>query len=249
MEFKEINPSQNKIVYQEKESSHFDNLVHEHCYNGACDVIGKDKFVRDLLFDLKSHDEKTFLHSLEVGNMAAFLINQLGNKLNEKEKRVLMSSALLHDYGKTSIDPKILNKREPLTPQELLEIEKHPAVSFHILKEWDMDVAKVSVAHHEHQDHTYPRKGFMDDVMEKRTPDKEVDKLSRILAIIDSFQAMLDPTRPSNIRNPKTIDEAVAELNKKFVLNEDKEIIFLLEEYYYEKLKNEKNKISKEQVH
>ncbi len=241
MEIEQFPQNQDNIIHHKNNIEDFKQLVNERCRGCACSVIKEDKFVHDLLFDLKNHDEKTFLHSLEVGNMAAFLINRLDEKLTEKEKRILMSSALLHDYGKTSIDPKILNKKENLTPEELLEIEKHPTVSFHVLKEWDIDVAKVAVAHHEHQDHTYPRKEFVSDIMEKRVPSKELDRLSRILAIIDSFQAMLDITRPSNMRNPKTIDETVAELNKKFVLNRDKEIIFLLEDYYYNKINGNKN--------
>ena len=244
--------SQNKeqtAVHYPGENYEFSLSLAENCSDNALDVIREKKFIRERLLDIKNHDEKTFLHSLEVGNMTAFLINRLGDKLSKEEREILISSALLHDYGKTSIDPEILNKKEELTPEELTEIEKHPTETFYALREWNIEVAKVSVAHHEHQDHTYPRKEFTDDVMRERTPSKEVDKLSRILAIVDSFQAMLDPTRPSSIRSPKTIDETIDELNKKFILKEDKETIFLLEKYYYEKLDNEEKKNSKEQIH
>lgn len=216
----------------------FSLALAKNCNHEALDVIRENRFIRERLRDIKDHHEKTFLHSLEMGNMAAFLIDKLGDKLTEEEKKDLLSSALLHDYGKTSIDPEILDKEDELTQEERLEIEKHPTETFHALKEWRMNVAKISAAHHEHQDRSYPRKDF-----------REINKLSRTLSIIDSFQSMLDPTRPSSKRNPKTIDEIVEELNKKFVLSEDREIVFLLEEYYYEKLKNEKNKGFKEQVH
>ncbi|EKE21303.1 MAG: HDIG protein [uncultured bacterium] len=242
------NQEQTAIHYP-GENYEFSLSLAENCSDNALDVIREKKFIRERLLDIKNHDEETFLHSLEVGNMTAFLINKLGDKLAKKEKEILISSALLHDYGKTSVDPEILNKREELTPKELMEIEKHPTATFHALREWNIEVAKVSVAHHEHQDHTYPRKEFTDYVMGERIPSEEVDKLSRILAIVDSFQAMSDPTRPSSIRNPKTINEIIDELNKKFILREDKEIIFLLEEYYYEKLNNEEKKNSKEQIH
>ncbi|MFA6184297.1 MAG: HD domain-containing phosphohydrolase [Parcubacteria group bacterium] len=219
-----------------EEEQNFDNLVKKNCYNQACEIIDKDEFIRQSLMEIKEHDMKTFLHSLEVGNMTAFIVNQLGDKLTEEEKRVLMTSALLHDYGKTSVDAGILNKEGELTQEERLKIEKHPEASFVALKNWDIEVAKVAVAHHEHQSHSYPRKNFLDDVLEKRADDKQVRKLSRMLAIMDSFQSMLDPARPSNRGKIKSIDEIVAELNdKKFILNEDKEIIFLLEEYYYKR--------------
>lgn len=242
MLFGEMPQGQDKVIQHNDENAEFNHLVSERCNNNACTIINEDKFIHELLLDLKSHDERTFLHSLEVGNMTAFLIDNLKEKFTEKEKRILMSSALLHDYGKTSINPDILNKKEILTPEEKLEIEKHPMEGFYALKEWNIDVAKVAVSHHEHQEHTYPRKGNLPDILEKRTGSRETNRLSRILAIVDSFQAMIDPTRPTSIRNPKTIDQTIAELNKKFILSEDKEIIFLLENYYYEKEANKKRR-------
>jgi HD-GYP domain-containing protein (c-di-GMP phosphodiesterase class II) len=225
--------------YQEKERE-FESLVLENCYNTGCEIITKDEFVKKYLADLKEHDKNTFIHSLEVGNMMAFLINQMGDKLKEEEKRTLMMSALLHDYGKTSVDARILNKRGTLTKGEEKIIEEHPRHSFNALKDWDEEVAKVAVAHHEHQAHSYPRKEFVEDILDKRGNGDQIRKLSRILAIVDSFQAMTDSSRPSNIRNPKTIEQIVRELNdKKFILNTDKEILFLLESYYYQNKKKD----------
>lgn len=241
MKFEEIPQGQDNIIHHSDENDTFNQLVADKCRGSACDIIRDDEFVHELLLDIKNHDEKTFLHSLEVGNMAAFLIENLKDKLSEKERQILIGSALLHDYGKTSISPEILNKREALTPEERREIEKHPTESYYALKEWNADVAKVAVAHHEHQEHSYPRKETLPEIIEKRVRDDEADRMSRILAIMDSFQAMIDPTRPSTMRNPKTIDEVISELNKKFILSEDKEIIFLLEAYYYEKVKNISN--------
>lgn len=241
MKFEQMPQSQDEIIHHSDENNDFDQLVNEKCQGEACHIIRDDEFVHEMLLDLKNHDEKTFLHSLEVGNIASFLIEKLKNKLNEEEIKDLMAAALLHDYGKTSVDPKILNKKELLTLEEKKEIEKHPTEGFYALKEWNFDVAKVAVAHHEHQEHSYPRKETLPEIVEKRKEDKKTGKLSRILAMIDSFQAMIDPTRPSTMRNPKTIDETIAELNKKFILPEDKEVIFLLETYYYEKMQDKSN--------
>lgn len=234
--------AEKSFSHPKEEEQEFESLVLENCYNQGCEIISKDEFVKKSLTDLKEHDKNTFIHSLEVGNIMAFLIDKLGDKFSEEEKRILMMSALLHDYGKTYIDAKILNKRETLTGKERKIIEEHPRHSFDALKEWDKEVAKVAVAHHEHQEHSYPRKDFMEDVLDKRGDDnKKARELSRILAMVDSFQAMTDSTRPSNIRNPKTIDQIIKELSDdKFILNGDKEILFLLETYYYQnKKKNE----------
>lgn len=233
-------PENKKESFVEEEKE-FENLILENCYNQGCEIITQDEFVKKSLFDLKEHDKNTFVHSLEVGNMMAFLINKMGDKFDDREKQTLMMSALLHDYGKTSIDAQILNKRDILTEKEKKVIEEHPRHSFNALKDWDEEVAKVAVAHHEHQEHSYPRKEYVEDILDKRNGNGDkIRKLSRILAIVDSFQAMTDPTRPSNGGKVKEMNQIVKELNdKKFILNEDKEIIFLLETYYYQNKKKD----------
>ena len=228
--------SQKQVDFsKKKEEGKFEDLVLENCYNQGCEIINRDDFVHQSLLEIKEHDLNTFMHSLEVGNMMAFLINRLGDKLKAEEKTTLMMSALLHDYGKTSIDAEILNKRGDLTDEEHKIIETHPRASYDALKDWNSWVAKVSVAHHEHQGHSYPREKIVEDILDKRDGSQNVRKLSRILAIVDSFQAMTDPTRPSNRSHPKKVDEIVKELgSKKFILSEDQEILFLLEDYYYQ---------------
>jgi len=232
--------SGDKSLSHIKEEHEFENLVLENCYNQGCEIINKDDFVRNSLISLKEHDKNTFIHSLEVGNMMAYLINEMGDKFTEEEKRTLMMSALLHDFGKTHIDADILNKRETLTDKERKIIEEHPRHSFNALRDWDEEVAKVAVAHHEHQAHSYPRKDFLRDVLDNRGKEGQIRKLSRILAIVDAFQAMTDMTRPSNIRNPKKMDQIIKELREKKIMpREDEEVLFLLETYYYQNKKKD----------
>ncbi|MDX9913904.1 MAG: HD domain-containing protein [Candidatus Moranbacteria bacterium] len=233
--------SRDKSFSHIKEEEHeFENLVLENCYNQGCEIISRDDFVRNSLISLKEHDKNTFIHSLEVGNMMAYLINEMADKFTEEEKRTLMMSALLHDFGKTHIDANILNKRETLTDKERKIIEEHPRHSFNALRDWDEEVARVAVAHHEHQAHSYPRKDFVKDVLDNRGKDGQIRKLSRILAIVDAFQAMTDMTRPSNIRNPKTMDQIIKELRERKIMpREDEEVLFLLETYYYQNKKKD----------
>lgn len=241
--------NKSEMAYVEREEKELNRLVKTECQEKVSSIIEKEKVVYALLADLKYHDEKTFLHSLEVGNIAAFLINNLKGKFTEREEKVLLSSSLLHDYGKTYVAPEILNKESSLTSEDFSEIKQHPARGFDTLREWDDDVAKVIVSHHEHQDNSYPRENYLDNVpAEKRSAEKMINRLSRIIAMVDTFQAMLDKERPSNITKSKNIDDVIRELDRNFVLNEDKEIIFLLETYYYNKLDDEKFKNPKNQI-
>lgn len=236
-----------EMIPQKNKHNKFDELLFNKCEGAACVILKKDDFVRDLLGKIKNHDEKTFLHSLEVGNMAAFLTKKLGEELIEKEKQILISSALLHDYGKVFVDSRILNKEGGLTAEEFLEIKEHPKTTYIALKDKLSAEAKVAVEHHEHQENSYPRKKVSNNVMERRNNDVRISKLSRILAIIDSFQSMLDPTRPSNKNKTKSIEIIVDELNREFALSEDKEIIFLLEMYYYNKVKSSRDQKNSDQ--
>lgn len=235
--------SKGEMAYVGREEKELNNLVKQECGDRVNLIVEREKVVYALLADLKYHDEKTFLHSLEVGNIVAFLISNLKGRFTEREEKVLLSSALLHDYGKTYVKPEILNKEDSLTSDDFLEIKKHPAKGFDTLREWDDDVARVIVSHHEHQDNAYPRENSLENIpVEKRNAEKMINRLSRIIAMVDTFQAMLDSARPSNVHKPKNIDDVINELDKNFALNEDKEMIFLLETYYYNKLDNGKFK-------
>jgi HD-GYP domain-containing protein (c-di-GMP phosphodiesterase class II) len=211
---------------------------------------------------LKNHDLNTYKHSMEVGQMAQYLIAQLGNKLDNDEKKVLTISSLLHDYGKTEVDPNILNKKNKLSEEEFKEIQKHPSGSYKAILNWGeikaseaelefekneirriaKKAAVAAISHHEFQSNPYPRKKSLDDVREKRDYHEETDKTTKILTAIDSFAAMTEKPRPSNHGKIKTIEEIGKELYEKYSWTKDRAIILesimLLEEYYLNKMKN-----------
>lgn len=203
-----------------------------------------DDFIQRSLEELRQHDRRTYEHSIEIGAMASYIAREAERILSEKERPILLQAALLHDYGKIGVESEILNKESDLSDEERKKIQMHPKIGFDELKRWNMDVAKVIVAHHEYQKNSYPRESASDDVWEKRSGDSQTRRLSRILAMIDSFQAML-ADRPGKNNKPKAIDQAIAELQRRFILPGDQEIIMLLESYYRQKNPHEKVDYSK----
>lgn len=197
-------------------------------------LVESDKFVKDSLLLLKHHDEKSFVHSIEVANIMNYVTTELGVKINEKDKEDLVLASLLHDYGKIFIDSKILNKSERLTDEDYAKIKEHPEHSFDSVNYLSDDVAKVVVAHHKHQLNSYPDK-------KEETSDSKINRLSRILAMVDSFEAMV-AERPGN--PPKSINYINKELNSYFNTPEDEEIKFLLNEYYYKHYFNNDSAVS-----
>lgn len=196
-------------------------------------------FVQGSLEELRAHDQKTHEHSVEVGSIMVFVVREMKNILSERERTILLNAALLHDLGKIGVEAEILNKEGELSQEERRKIRLHPKIGFDALRKWDLEVAKVVVAHHEHQRYAYPREWVVGDMQEKRFSDAQTDKLSRILAMVDAFQAML-ADRPGKNNKPKTIDQTVSELQNNFVLPEDQRVIMLLEAYYWQGHRDER---------
>lgn len=109
--------------------------------------------VNKSLYDIKTYDNYTFIHSLDTSIMTAFLAlscNIKGERLKE-----LTKGAILHDVGKTKIPIKILNKAGALSQEEYEIIKKHTIYGEEILKKSKAfsEIAIKAVAeHHERVD-------------------------------------------------------------------------------------------------
>jgi len=91
--------------------------------------------------------------------------------------------AALHDIGKISISDKIINKKSKLTNDEMKEMKRHTEIGYNITQS-TIEFQRISeyiLAHHEKWDGSgYPR----------RFKGEEIPLLSRIIAVVDSFDAM-----------------------------------------------------------
>lgn len=130
----------------------------------------------------------------------------LGTKLDllQVELDELSLLATLHDIGKVSVDSKILSKPGKLTPDEWIEIKKHPEVGYRIAKSSPelSSIADFILCHHERWDgNGYPQglKG------------EDIPLLSRIIAIVDSFDAM---TQDRPYRTKMTKEQALEEIRR-----------------------------------
>jgi HD-GYP domain-containing protein (c-di-GMP phosphodiesterase class II) len=111
-----------------------------------------DAHMLDGVASLKSHDNYTFEHSVDV----AFYGVMLGRKLalsNEYLKDLALG-CLLHDIGKISVDQRILNKPGTLTPVEFKQVMRHTVLGFQLMRQMPISSprpAHVALQHHEHQ--------------------------------------------------------------------------------------------------
>ena len=135
------------------------------------------------LTEIRSHDDYTFAHSVDVCGLAVLVAVHLG--YNEVKLQELAVGALLHDVGKTKIEPALLNKQAALDEDEMMMMRAHAMFGFDILRSFQgkMTLPSIHIAlqHHEKYDGTgYPRGLSKEDIHE----------YSRIVSIADVYDAI-----------------------------------------------------------
>jgi putative nucleotidyltransferase with HDIG domain len=101
---------------------------------------------------LKSHDNYTFEHSVDVAVYGVMLGRKLA--LDREYLRDLALGCLLHDIGKMYIDERVLNKPGTLAPGEFRQIMRHTMLGFQLMRQMPIGSprpAHVALQHHEHQ--------------------------------------------------------------------------------------------------
>ncbi len=140
----------------------------------------------------------------EHAERLAFLARGIGELLDmtQRELDELELLATLHDIGKMSVDNRILDKPGPLTPEEWVEMKKHPEIGYRIaLSNPGLEaVAEYILSHHERWDGKgYPR----------GLAGENIPMHSRILCIVDSYDAM---TTDRVYRKAMSREEAMREI-------------------------------------
>uniref|UniRef100_A0A7V3VUC0 HD domain-containing protein n=1 Tax=candidate division WOR-3 bacterium TaxID=2052148 RepID=A0A7V3VUC0_UNCW3 len=156
--------------------------------------------VMALVQAIEMRDPYTKGHSLQVSEIA-FELGRLF-ELGDRELELLKFAGLLHDIGKIAIPEMILNKPAKLDEFEWEIMRKHPVKSAEIIQPIKnlSEIGKWILHHHERWDGTgYPAglKG------------EEIPFYSRILAICDTYSAMLSD-RP--YRKKLSFKEAIEEI-------------------------------------
>jgi putative nucleotidyltransferase with HDIG domain len=136
---------------------------------------------------LRTQDTATYTHSLAV---AALLWNfSISLGLEQHVSELVCIGGLLHDIGKLSIPPAILQKQDPLDPHERLIMESHSEKGAQLLSGMEAlppVLADICRHHHERLDGN----GYPD-----RLSDTSIGLYVRMTTICDVFDA-LTSSRP-----------------------------------------------------
>ena len=177
--------------------------------NSVCKMIDELMDVSDTMVnlqDLKSNDQYTFSHSVNVCVLS--LITGISMKYGEEKLRELGIGAMLHDVGKTRIPSEILNKPGSLTAEEFDIIKKHTSYGYELLKkskELSTYASYIALTHHERYDgegyplglrgeelHEFARIVSIADVYDAITSDRVYKKRSNINEAVEYFVELIN---------------------------------------------------------
>jgi HD-GYP domain-containing protein (c-di-GMP phosphodiesterase class II) len=163
-------------------------------------------------------------HVERVGRAAEEVGLRLG--LPAGRARLLREAAVLHDIGKIAVDEEILDKPCRLTPQEMDHVREHAAAGARILEPVEQFAPLVPWIrhHHERPDGLGYPSGLRQD---------EIPLESRIIAVIDAFDAMTGGDGPGQARpykQPLSHHAAIAELERNSGTQFDRAVVEVFRE-------------------
>jgi putative nucleotidyltransferase with HDIG domain len=144
--------------------------------------INENNAILMCINEIKYTDDYTYKHCVNTAFYAMLISKWLD--LSEADTKLAIQSGLLHDLGKISISPKVLNKVDKLTPLEFDMIKLHTVLGYNLvkdIKEIAPEVKQAVLLHHERMDKTgYP----------SQVSPKEINIFSRIISVADVYDAM-----------------------------------------------------------
>ncbi len=151
---------------------------------------------------IEAKDPYTRGHCESVAAVAMDVAQRLGWEAKALDN--IRYAALLHDIGKIGIPDGILLKPGRLLPEEYQVIQRHAAIGSDLVKRVPSlePIASIILHHHERVDGS----GYPDG-----QSGEEIDLASRIIGVVDAFDAM---TTPRPYRDPVSPTEALEELRR-----------------------------------
>ena len=162
--------------------------------SNTIDFVMRSKGSFSSMMSMISYDYYTYTHSVNVSVLGLLFAKYLG--FDGGEMRVLGTGLLLHDVGKTQIDPQIINKKERLNDEEFVRIKMHVEIGADILKQTggiDSTSFFPIMQHHE----KYNGKGYPNGLK-----GDAIHKYGKISGIIDVYDALTTQRSYSDARKP-----------------------------------------------
>ena len=151
--------------------------------NDLMDAISKNDAVALDINALKTSDEYTFKHSVDVATIAMISAKSMG--LSQNQIYEIGVAGLLHDIGKTKVPEEILNKPGRLDESEFAIMKNHSLYSYRMIEDSEDLSSQIKLAvlqHHEKIDGSgYPLGVKFD----------QISDYAKILTIADIYDALV----------------------------------------------------------
>lgn len=158
--------------------------------------------IEALATEIEVRNPYTRGHSERVSRYAVIVGKKLG--LPQKELLLVRYAGTLHDLGKIGIEDAIVNKKSFLTDEEYAFMKEHPVKSTHVVE--PIEFLRIIVPSIRHHHERFDGFGYPDGLK-----GEEIPFYARILAVVDSFDAM---TSDRPYRKAKSFKEAVEEIER-----------------------------------
>lgn len=171
-------PSRFKVARRSTSTQHLGRLATQ-SRGGA---MGAATTILELLAALTNHDKRTRGHAERVRVYTDLLADQM--RLNSADQDLLRWAALLHDIGKLTVDPAILNKPSKPSQREWEILRAHPeqgARAAADLLAWLGEWGPAIVEHHERFDGTGYPKGLAGTA---------ISRAGRMIAVVDAYEVI-----------------------------------------------------------
>ena len=135
--------------------------------------------------ELYIEEDEIVSHSINTLIVGLWLYFQTEKKIERKTLDTVMEGLLLHDLGCTKLPSFILQKKTPLTRDEMARYVLHPSIGLQLVQKLGCnseEVAQIVMQHHERIDGSgYPN----------RFPAAKISPLGALAAVADSFSSMI----------------------------------------------------------
>ncbi len=137
---------------------------------------------------LRARDIESYLHSIRVGLLAADIA--LECEIDGIDPKALLWAGLLHDIGKSLVDPRLFKKDIVFTDIERQAMEPHVEYGWRLLRGIHDYTANIIVRHHRFGSHPYPAQlpplpAHL--ALKKNT----IETSARLLALADYYDAIM----------------------------------------------------------
>ncbi len=166
--------------------------------NRMLDEILDNSNVLLSITDISSLDDFVFYHSVSVCTLSIMTGITLG--YDDTKLKDLGIGALLHDIGKSKLDPEIIKHEGDLNEEELALLTKHPELGFSILRgHADLSLLSAHVAYQHHE--RWDGKGYP-----RQLAGTAIHEYARIVAVANIYDELM-ADRPN--RPPYEVSQAI----------------------------------------